>query len=71
MYVFVITHTLALPLMKGLALTTQMIVAQLSQEHERQGNRHGVALLDAMDAAFRLDDTRYVDEPLRCTWVPH
>ena len=44
------------------ALTTQMIVAQLSQEHERQGNRHGVALLDAMDAAFRLDDTRYVHE---------
>ena len=35
-----------------------MIVAQLSQEHETQGNRHGVALLDVMESAFRLDDTR-------------
>ncbi|KAI1787177.1 hypothetical protein LXA43DRAFT_896623 [Ganoderma leucocontextum] len=40
------------------SLTTQMIVAQLSQEHEKEGNRHGIALLDAMEAAFRLEDTR-------------
>ncbi|KAI1788225.1 hypothetical protein LXA43DRAFT_895044 [Ganoderma leucocontextum] len=40
------------------SLTTQMIVAQLSQEHERLGNRHGIALLDIMEAAFHLDDTR-------------
>ena len=62
MYVLVLTYTYASPLTNRVALTTQMIVAQLSQEHERQGNRHGVALLDAMDAAFRLDDTRYVHE---------
>ncbi|KAI1782668.1 hypothetical protein LXA43DRAFT_1103603 [Ganoderma leucocontextum] len=40
------------------SLTTQMIVAQLSQEHEKVGNRHGIALLDAMEAAFRLEETR-------------
>ena len=71
MYVVLVMYTHASLLTNRLALTTQMIVAQLSQEHERQGNRHGVALLDAMDAAFRLDDTRYVNERLRCPRVPH
>nr|VWO95310.1 Copper resistance-associated P-type ATPase [Ganoderma boninense] len=39
-------------------LTTQMIVAQLNDENERQGNRHGIALVDAMESAFRLESFR-------------
>ena len=40
------------------ALTTHMIIAQLNEDHERQGNRHGIALVDAFEAAFRLDSAR-------------
>ncbi|KAI1784958.1 hypothetical protein LXA43DRAFT_900780 [Ganoderma leucocontextum] len=42
----------------GASLTTKMIVTQLNDEHEKTGNRHGVAIVDAMEAALRLDDTR-------------
>ncbi|PIL25723.1 hypothetical protein GSI_11473 [Ganoderma sinense ZZ0214-1] len=40
------------------SLTTHMIIAQLNEAHEREGNRHGIALVDAMESAFRLDNAR-------------
>ena len=35
-----------------------MIAAQLSEEHEKEGNRHGIALLDFMEGVFHLDNRR-------------
>ncbi|KAI1791116.1 hypothetical protein LXA43DRAFT_872705, partial [Ganoderma leucocontextum] len=40
------------------SLTTHMIIAQLNEDNERQGDRHGIALVDAMEAAFRLERAR-------------
>ena len=32
-----------------------MIANQLCEEHEKEGNQHGITLLDAFEAAFRLE----------------
>ncbi|EJF55675.1 hypothetical protein DICSQDRAFT_184244 [Dichomitus squalens LYAD-421 SS1] len=40
------------------SLTTKMIVNQLHDEHERDGNRYGVATVSAMEAALHLDNRR-------------
>ena len=40
------------------ALTTKMIVDQLHEEHEKDGNRYGVATVSAMEAALYLDNRR-------------
>ncbi|KAI1781959.1 hypothetical protein LXA43DRAFT_977822 [Ganoderma leucocontextum] len=42
----------------GASLTTKMIATQLNEEHEKAGNRHGVSIVDAMEIALRLDNTR-------------
>ncbi|PIL28189.1 hypothetical protein GSI_09726 [Ganoderma sinense ZZ0214-1] len=42
----------------GATLTTKMIATQLSEEHEKAGDRHGVSMVDAMEVALRLDETR-------------
>ena len=46
-----------------------MITAQLNEEHEKQGNRHSIALLDAMEATFRLKNTRSVGPRSQCYLV--
>lgn len=34
-----------------------MIVTQLNEAHEKVGDRHGVAIVDAMEAALHLNKT--------------
>ena len=41
-----------------IALMTKMIVDQLHEEHEKDGNWYGVATVSAMEAALHLDNRR-------------